>query len=176
MEYGTFEAILSRLHKIKSEEEKAFRSRLRILRDINVPNVRRPGKGARVDYRFSDLFITHLGLIYDKAGFPPSIIKEIVEEIEKPDKSGNLLDTIRESSLDLWYRLTTSKPNAEGKSDGITLELRTLSDHFNYLKTQEIDPQNHDAPVSWSMVVSYSLVNVTAAYRDCRKAAPKYEV
>jgi hypothetical protein len=67
--YGEFEGILSELHRIPETGRKAFRARLRFMRDAGIPSVAKPGKGARVSYRFEDLWETHLALLLENVRF-----------------------------------------------------------------------------------------------------------
>ena len=115
MEYRTFETILVELHAIGPEGLAAFRSRLRNLRDIGVPDVRKPGKGARVTYRLEDLFEAHLGLNLEQFGLPPQRVKTVIEGV----RAKWLLHGLAPQNplVDPWLCVTFFRV-AEGRADG----------------------------------------------------------
>ena len=121
MEYRHVEEALIWLHAIPEKGHKAFRSRLRVLRDFGVPEVERPGKGSRVDYSFADVFEMHLGLHLEHFGYPPGRVKFVVSQLR-----GTILDTFKEHSKkmsdegktgDLWMLLSFSRQKAVGTLD-----------------------------------------------------------
>ena len=75
MEYGAIEAMLADLHGIAPNELKAFRARIRVLRDVGVPAVHKPGKGSKVDYDFVDFWETHVALTLERFGLTPLRVK-----------------------------------------------------------------------------------------------------
>jgi hypothetical protein len=78
--YGDFEAILAELHGIPENARKAFRARLRVMRDAEIPSVARPGKGARVSYTFEDLWEAHLALHLEQFGLPLERVRYVIED------------------------------------------------------------------------------------------------
>jgi hypothetical protein len=78
--YGEFEAILAELHGIPEDERKAIRARLRVMRDAGIPSVAKPGKGARVSYRFEDLWEAHLALRLEQFGMPLERVRHLIED------------------------------------------------------------------------------------------------
>jgi hypothetical protein len=78
--YGAFEAVLAELHGIPEHGRKAFRARLRVMRDARIPSVARPGKGARISYRFEDLWEAHLALHLEQFGLPLERVRHVIED------------------------------------------------------------------------------------------------
>jgi hypothetical protein len=104
MKYRELEAALLQLHKIKPANVRAFRSRLRLLRDIGVPNVVKPGKGSQVEYGFEDLWQAHMGLSLGIFGFPPLRVKYVT------DKRDDWVEYVRDLEVevlaDIWIGIT----------------------------------------------------------------------
>ncbi len=79
MEYRDVEARLAELHKVDEEGIGAFRARLRVLRDMNIPNMPKVGKGSRVEFSIEHLAELHLAITLSRFGLPPARILQIVE-------------------------------------------------------------------------------------------------
>jgi hypothetical protein len=104
MEYGDFESKLAILHKIPPEQIKAFRSRLRVLRDHGIPSVHKPGKGAKVVYHFNDFWEAHLALTLQNFGLPLKRVHEITRLA--PQHWRQALKEIKiQSTEDVWLAL-----------------------------------------------------------------------
>lgn len=142
MEYRTVEAILADLHNIRPEALGAFRSRLRVLRDMGVPNVSRPGKGARVAYELYDLWEAHLGLHLETFGLPPSRVRFVVEEARVGDWFNDA--RVRENSTrgDAWARISLSDLHQGAKPDKARGfgDIQHISEHAEFLTFTETTP------------------------------------
>ncbi len=101
MEYKTFELILAKLHRVEEKDVGAFRSRLRVLRDMGVPAVQRPGKGSRVDYKFDDVWEAHFGLLLQEFGLPPLCVKALSGDPVRSTLEGEDLQST-DLAHDLW--------------------------------------------------------------------------
>jgi hypothetical protein len=83
MEYAQFEAALAEVHEIDERGRKAFRARLRVLRDMGVPAAARPGKGTRIQYDFSHFCEASLGLTLTEAGIPMSKAAAVMDGLRE---------------------------------------------------------------------------------------------
>jgi hypothetical protein len=169
LEYRELEAILAELHRVEAGSIPVFRSRLRILRDVGVPSVLKPGKGSRIDYQYSDLWQTHLGLHLEHFGLPPLRVKLVT------DKWDQWLSALRgweaRTTADIWARLfflddgkwaNPSDRIGENFSFGSILPL----DHqIEWLKQSEVE--KHPAKVS-------ALINLSRLTRECDAGIAKY--
>ena len=174
MEYKAIEEILSRLHRVSPDEAKAFKSRLRILRDAGVPNVARPGKGARVSYSREDLFMAHLGLTLDAAGFPPLVLQSIATEFSE-QRFYTQIESSPAKNGDQWLKLNIIRRVFGGEGSGeAAIDLGALDEHFKSLRNiprGQKPPggfQNNSAPAF------HGLLNVTELYDDIRREAERY--
>lgn len=167
MEYRFIEPILSELHRVTPDDAKAFRARLRILRDVGVPAVERPGKGARIDYTAKDVFMMHLGLIFDDASFPPIAISEIVKTIESLGIYKKFLAALSESAPDEWLRVQLLRNKTCGESRSVLVDPGTIEHHLEYMKAQE-------GQGSWAFpAMFYGLINMSHAFYDCQREIEK---
>src|SRR5258708_6950629 len=81
MEYRDIESILAELHGVTPDDRGgAVRSRLRVLRDMGVPAVEKPGKGASVTIKLLVLGEMHLVLLLERFGLPPASVKFVLED------------------------------------------------------------------------------------------------
>ncbi len=156
MQYRELETILAELHSVEPYDRGAFRSRLRVLRDIGVPAVVKPGKGAQVTYQFLDLWEAHLGLLLEHFGLPPAGVKIALE--------GRLVlyDIMRErektTAADIWALVF-------GKTGAVTL-IKPL-DHL-FVDIRHMDKmETNKAHVC-------GLINLSKLTRECESAMAKH--
>lgn len=84
LRYGEVEAILSSVLHVEPDEKKAFRGRLRHLRNIGVPmGITEPGKGAVIRFTRTQVFEMLLCLGLHKFGVSPSDARDLVRLIMK---------------------------------------------------------------------------------------------
>jgi hypothetical protein len=164
MEYRAFEEILGKLHRVAPDDSKAFRARLRILRDLGIPNVAKPGKGARVDYRFDDLWAAHLGLTFDDAGLPPLVIKEIMAAVSEFQIYRKFLDRSKEEH-DLWLKVDILRHEFGGDRHSVSVWPAPLQEQMGFLRAQEGHNPAREAGFIGSIV--HSLINLSGIYEDC---------
>jgi hypothetical protein len=189
MDYGTFERILADLHGVTLTGRKAFRSRLRVLRDAGVPAVVKPGKGSKVDYRFQDLWEAHLALNLERFGLPPLRVQLFTKAAEdwiellrlwrattsediwaymmffEPRKPASL-EGRRMTRIGNWVGLppvdSYTRINVpEYRQKGLQLRISTLDTCVKFLKNTEIE--RHPAAV-------YALINISEIDRECMMA------
>ena len=171
MEYRLFEESLSRLHRVAAPDDvKAFRARLKILRDVGAIDVPKPGKGSRVDYSFDDLLIGHLALIFDDAGFPPSTIKELMTKIA----ASKILARLKEhhsagpNQPDQWLRAEALRYQFSDEGRLAHVWLAPLKEQFDFLQAQELSKVERRQPA-----FQHSLVNLSNALADCWAVIPQ---
>jgi hypothetical protein len=169
MEYRTFEAILAELHGVTPDERGAFHARLRILRDMGIPAVMKPGSGSRVSYQFLDLWKTHLALLLLKFGLPPAQAKSVLE-----DKVGWLewYDKMRElekqtPAADIWAHVMHVRRSIEDNAEpGLVTFIAPLDDIV--LEIKRLD----DMRTLRAAVIG--LINLSKLTRECALAMPKH--
>jgi hypothetical protein len=84
LRYGEVEAILASFLHVESGGEKAFRARLRHLRNIGVPmGITEPGKGAVIRFTREQVFEMLLCLVLQSFGVSPSDARDLVRSIIK---------------------------------------------------------------------------------------------
>jgi hypothetical protein len=84
LRYGEVEAILASILRVEPDGEKAFRARLRHLRNIGVPmGITEPGKGAVIRFTRTQVFEMLLCLGLQKFGVTPSEARDLVRSIMK---------------------------------------------------------------------------------------------
>jgi hypothetical protein len=127
MEYGTVEAILADHFHVR-EGIKAFRSRLRVLRDKGIPSVEKPGKGSRVTYSFKDVWELRFALDLESIGLTPMRVKILVEDAVKilvQDADHDLIDKVRKEEKkcgsDIWIVIQSINLNPSDPDGGFTL-------------------------------------------------------
>jgi hypothetical protein len=170
MEYRDIESILAELHGVTPDDRVgAFRSRLRVLRDMGVPAVEKPGKGSRVTYKFLDLWEMHLALLLERFGLPPASVKFVVE-----DRLGWLrwYDAMREREKqttgsppsDIWVHMRYFSRNLE---DGIPAPV-TLIEPLDKIvfEIKSMDEKAQTAVIG--------LINLSKLTRECESAILKH--
>jgi hypothetical protein len=167
MEYRAFESVLAGLHGVTQDDRGKFRARLRILRDMGVPVVEQPGKGSRIDYRFQDLWETHLGLLFVQFGLPPAQVKTVLE-----DKVGwlNWHDTMRQqeklTGSDVWVHIRYFSKNLEDGIPAPVTLIKPLDDILIDIKRMDEMPTLRGAVIG--------LVNLSKLTRECESAILKH--
>lgn len=131
MEYKTFELILAKLHRVQEKDVGAFRSRLRVLRDMGVPMVDRPGKGSRVDYKFDDVWEAHFGLLLQEFGLPPLCVKALSgDPVRSTLEAEGLRSTDREHDVWAWILPVGFHKTGPTEEMNFTAHLGTLREIF----------------------------------------------
>ena len=142
MEYRFIEDALARLHGVPNDGRSAFRSRLRVLRDAGVPSVKKVGKGARVDYSFSDAFEMHLGLHLEHFGYPPAHVKFVVGSSRKllvtfKQLSGELLEDGKYGDVWMLISFQRQKEGILHSEGNVRVSLDLIEDMMAGLKETE---------------------------------------
>jgi hypothetical protein len=168
MEYRDIETILAELHGVPPDDRGgAFRSRLRVLRDMGVPAVEKPGKGSRVSYKFLDLWEMHLALLLERFGLPPASVKSVLE-----DRLAWLgwYDTMRErekqTTADLWVHMRYFSRNIEDGSPAPVTFIKPLDEMF--LAIKELDERK---TLRGAVI---GLINLSKLTRECESAILKH--
>jgi hypothetical protein len=170
MEYRDIESILAELHGVTPEDRGgAFRSRLRVLRDMGVPRVEKPGRGSRVNYKFSDLWDMHLALLLERFGLPPAFVKFVLE--------GRLewlgwYNTMREREKqttgspppDIWVQMRYVSLNLEKGTPAPVTLIAPLDEIV-----PEIKRLDKEAPAAL-----IGLINLSKLTRECESAILKH--
>jgi hypothetical protein len=163
MEYRQMEAILAELHRVKPEHIGALRSRLRVLRDIGVPAVFKPGKGSRIDYRFDDLLQAHLGLRLEHFGFPPLRVKSVIKSV--PDQWLEKMRDVEDTTgTDAWAFFSTYDVQRSAQDPRLSMQIASLGDVSRVLHQSDGE--------SWSAALC-GLLNLSLLNRECEKAMAK---
>jgi hypothetical protein len=163
--YGEFEAILAELHRLAETGRKAFRARLRVMRDAGIPSVASPGKGARVSYRFEDLWEAHLAVHLEEFGLPLERVRFVMEEGARKDQWFTLMrDCEKKNSGDAWIflehlRFHTGARDAERSFHGTIVPADQLAEAIRF----------HDA----SRAMIYATINLSKLTRECESAFQK---
>jgi len=165
MEYRELEAILAELHLVRPEGIGAFRSRLRILRDVGVPSVTKPGKGARVTYQFQDLWQAHLGLHLEHFGLSPLSVKFVTEERER--WLAEMREWEKKTTKDIWgymkfFRFQNSSPDDDRRT---WVGIYPLDDAFLDIKQTEIEKDR---------AMLTGLINLSQLTRECEAVMAKH--
>lgn len=172
MEYGRFETILADLHRIGADELKAFRSRIRVLRDMGVPAVVTAGKGSRASYSYSDVWIAHLALTFDRTGLPPIVITQISKHVSWEAMTAKLRSMIEIGHYNrVWLALTVIR-DATFKGDDYNIDAKLLSDEelTAHLQLPPRDPQD--------LIVVHrplTLLDLTALTNETQTVIRKHE-
>ena len=74
LKYGDVENILAQAFNVEDAERKAFRARLRHLRNHGVPDVPKVGKGTQAEFTIYDLVETALAAELSEVGMAPAAI------------------------------------------------------------------------------------------------------
>jgi hypothetical protein len=164
MEYRELETILAELHRVKPDERGAFRARLRVLRDIGVPAVVKPGKGSKVTYQFMDLWETHLGLLLARFGLPPVRVKFVLED--RLTWYDMMRRQEKQTTADIWANMMYFRNNAlDGPSVPLTL-IKPLEHIFLDIK--------HTDKMETVEAQVLGLINLSKMTRECESAMPKH--
>jgi hypothetical protein len=164
MEYKAFEAALADLHVVDADDMKAFRARLRVLRDMGVPAVSGPGKGSRIDYSFGDLWETALALALERFGLPPARATEVVEDARNSDLLSEVKKKERRHRQDIWLNLglLAFEPDTDRRHRLILPTVKPLEFIFADLKDSETPPDK--------MALLRGLLNLSLLTRNCKTA------
>lgn len=129
MEYGTVEAILADHFGVGPEDIKAFRSRLRVLRDKGIPSVEKPGKGSRVRYSFKDLWELRFALDLESIGLTPMRVLHLME-FAGPDLIDRVRKEEKERGSDIWIVIesTNTLNPSDPKRDFPLVDLMSLKE------------------------------------------------
>jgi hypothetical protein len=73
LRYQDVERALKAFHWIGHNDQKAFRARIRHLRNLGVPSIEKVGKGTQVTYTRKHLWELHIALELTKSGVSPAI-------------------------------------------------------------------------------------------------------
>jgi hypothetical protein len=167
MEYRELESILAELHGVTQDDRGKFRARLRILRDIGVPAVMKPGKGSRVTYQFLDLWEVHLGLLLVHFGLPPAQVKFVLE-----DKVGwlgwyeKMRELEKQTTADIWAHVMYFRHSIEDETPGLVTLIKPLDDIFLDIKCMDEKKTVRAAVIG--------LINLSKLTRECALAMPKH--
>ena len=80
MQYATLESVLVVVFGVKKADLGAFRARLRHLRTLGIPMVRRPGSGSKIEYDRSHVIQVAMALAFEEAGVSPADAAEIARK------------------------------------------------------------------------------------------------
>jgi hypothetical protein len=177
MEYRDIESILAQLHGVPQDDRGKLRSRLRFLRDQGVPAVEKPGKGARVDYRFPDLWEMHLALLLQRFGLPPAHVKVVLEERlnllswhdkmreqEEQEKREREKQTTGSPPPDIWVHMRYFSKNLE---DGSPAPVTLIAPFDEIVRAIErLDKEQQTAIIG--------LINLSKLTRECESAILKH--
>jgi hypothetical protein len=185
MEYRFVENSLAALHGVRPESRAAFRSRLRVLRDIGVPSVDKVGKGSRVDYSFADVFEMHLGLHLEHFGYPPDRVRFVISDlrgkpVERQPLHGKpterplekLLETYKDAHLelageaktgDLWMLLSFARRKGGELDPNGTMATRL--DRIENLTEQLRKSEAQDDPATFG-----AIINLKKLVHECMDA------
>jgi hypothetical protein len=167
MEYREIESILAELHGVTPDDRGAFRARLRVLRDMGVPAVDKPGKGSRVTYQFVDLWEVHLGLLLEKFGLPPAQVKYVLEDkVRWLGWYDEMREREKQTTADIWAHIMYFRNSVEDKTPGLVTLIKPLDQLF--LEIKRMDEMN----TLRAMVLG--LVNLSKLTRECAFAMPKH--
>jgi hypothetical protein len=86
--YGAIEGALAEVLDIPAEETKAFRARLRHLRDLGIPSaLPRPGSGKKVAYSLSQALEMLFAIVLEHGGYSPrravSLVPSVLEDLKQ---------------------------------------------------------------------------------------------
>jgi hypothetical protein len=166
MEYRDIESILAELHGVTPEDRGgAFRSRLRVLRDMGVPRVDKPGRGSRVSYKFLDLWEMHLALLLERFGLPPASVKFVLEgRVGWLRWYDEMREQEKQATSDIWVHMRYFSVNLEqGIPAPITL-IRPIDEIVIAIK--RLDEKEQAAVIG--------LINLSKLTRECESTILKH--
>jgi hypothetical protein len=165
MEYRVVEAILADLHEIQPAQISKFRSRLRVLRDMGVPTVDRPGKGSRVDYKSEHLWEMHLALHLERFGLPPTRVGRVAF-----DAGHSWMREMRSlkarSEIDVWCRMSWDFDPSTGSSH-LSREIGPLERLTRHIRYQEDQQQQTSLAV-------FGFLNLSKLTREIEAAIQRH--
>lgn len=160
--YGEFEAILAELHRIPETGTKAFRARLRVMRDAGIPSVAKPGKGARVSYRFEDLWEAHLALHLEQFGLPLERVRFVMETTAGKGRWFKMMrDCEKEHSCDAWLFMENLRFHASARAT-------ELSTHNVIVPSDQLEKYRRRLDAGRVMV--RATINLSKLCRECESA------
>jgi hypothetical protein len=106
MQYQELELALADLHEVPEKDLGAFRARLRVLRDMGIPSVEKPGKGRKVEYDFADLWEASFALTLERFGLPHARVANVVARyLRKSDTIKEVRRKEKKCKADVWVNL-----------------------------------------------------------------------
>jgi hypothetical protein len=167
MEYKAVESILAELHGVTPDDRGALRSRLRMLRDIGVPAVEKPGKGARVEYRFPDLWEMRLALLLEQFGLPPAQVKLVLaDRVGWRGWYDAMLEREKQIRDDIWVHVRYVSLNLEQGTPAPVTLMGPLDDIVRDIKSMDAKETLKTAVIG--------LINLSKMTRECESAIPKH--
>ena len=122
IEYQQFEERLARLHEVADSDRTAFKGRLRVLRDMGVPDKPALGSGKRIKFDKADLWEAHVALTLSEFGLPPLRISLAIKQL----RQWASFETVRKHEADpLWLGIVM-KSNV-GKAQDIEGDFLVLA-------------------------------------------------
>ena len=85
--YKQVEAALAEVLKVKPDAIKAFRGRLRYLRNLGLPELPTPGSGQRIDYSEDNAFVMLIALELERARLVPRSAAIVAASISRMHQS-----------------------------------------------------------------------------------------
>jgi hypothetical protein len=164
MRYQDLEAALADLHLISEDERGAFRARLRVLRDMGVPKVAKPGKGSKVEYDFDHLWETAFALALERFGLPPGRASRVAEAARKFDLLTDVRQKEAKRKADIWMNMMLL-----GFEYGD--EMVIVAPHLAPLKHLVAELKGNEKPGNVALL--YGLINLSALTRNCETAISK---
>jgi hypothetical protein len=130
LRYGDVEAALAEAMTIPPDGMKAFRARLRHLRNIGIPSeLPEPGKGVAIRYTYRHAFEMFIALQMENIGHAPKRAAHIAQEIIKQK---DLLKNLQSSHL--YVVVYTTKENSETLSLVFCPEIRLIYEELENSK------------------------------------------
>jgi hypothetical protein len=106
MQYQELELALADRHEVPEKDLGAFRARLRVLRDMGIPSVEKPGKGRKVEYDFADLWEASFALTLERFGLPHARVANVVARyLRKSDTIKEVRRKEKKCKADVWVNL-----------------------------------------------------------------------
>jgi hypothetical protein len=167
MDYRTFEASLAELHRVRPDGLGKFRSRLRVLRDMGVPSVEKPGKGSKVQYQFFDLWEVHLGLHLEHFGLPPARVAFVLEDNARAEWHRMMRERETDSKGDIWAEMRFFRFQAAATKD----------DRYSWVyvgPSEEVFDAIRKTETKSDPAMVIGLVNLSQMTRECEAMLAKH--